>query len=186
MLMVGVVLASCSQAQSPAQESGEALRQEEHQRILGVLPNFNTTSEQDAARLSSQQKLHLAIKTALDPVTFGVAALDASFSQLQDSFHGYGQGKTGYGKRLGASYADSFNSTLIGNAFLPILFKQDPRYFRKGGGTVTERFFYAVSTTVRARSDSGRWVPNYANCWETLQPAVFQTSTTPPLTAVRR
>jgi hypothetical protein len=145
------------------EEAAKELKQEEHQRILGVLPNFNTITGQDAARLNPKQKVELATKSVVDPVTFAVAALDGAWSQGQNNFPEYGQGLAGYGKRFGAAYADNFSSTMIGNAFLPILFKQDPRYFRKGSGSFSGRLLYAVSTTVRAKNDDGRWVPNYAN-----------------------
>ena len=145
------------------EEAAREVKQAEHQRIMGVLPNFNTTSLQNAVKLSPRQKIDLAFKTATDPVTFAVAAIDGAWSQVGNDFPGYRQGIQGYAKRFGAAYADSFNGTMIGNALLPILFKEDPRYFRKGTGSFSKRFFYAISTTVRARSDGGRWVPNYAN-----------------------
>ncbi len=144
-------------------EAAREVKQAEHQRILGILPNFNSSSVQHAVKLSPKQKIELATKTALDPYTFAVAAIDGAVSHADNDFPGYGQGLQGYAKRFGAAYADSFDGTLIGNAFLPILFREDPRYFRKGSGSISSRIFYALSTTVRAKSDTGRWVPNYAN-----------------------
>ncbi len=144
-------------------EAEQQLKREEHQRILGFMPNFNTADPSKYVPLTPGQKIRLAAKTSFDPVTFGVAALDAAIGQGQNSFDGYGQGAQGYGKRLGAAYVDSVDGTMIGNAFLPILFRQDPRYFRKGVGTFKSRLLYSMSTTVRARSDDGRWVPNYSN-----------------------
>ncbi len=141
----------------------QQLKREEHQRILGFLPNFNTSDAARPLALSPGQKIRLAAKTSFDPITFFVAGLDAAISQEQNSFDGYGQGAQGYGKRLGAAYLDSVDGTMIGNAFLPILFRQDPRYFRKGVGTFKSRLWYAVGTTIRARNDSGHWVPNYSN-----------------------
>ncbi len=144
-------------------EAEQQLKREERQRILGFMPNFNTADTARYVRLTPGQKIRLAAKTSFDPFTFGVAALDAAIGQGQDSFDGYGQGAQGYGKRLGAAYVDSVDGTMIGNAFLPILFRQDPRYFRKGTGSFKSRLLYSMSTTVRARSDGGRWVPNYSN-----------------------
>ncbi len=147
-----------------AVESEKELKQEEHQRILGILPNFNTTSLQNRIGLSPKQKIELAAKTALDPFAFLVAAIDSGVGQADNSFKGYGQGMQGYGKRFGAAYADSFDGTMVGNAFLPILFRSDPRYFRKGTGSFMNRTLYAFASTVRARKDNGEgWTPNYAN-----------------------
>lgn len=139
------------------------LRAQEHQRILGVMPNFNTSNVQDAEPLTPEQKFDLAVKSALDPFTFAVAGLDAALSQAQNDFPQYGQGVAGYGKRFGASYADSVDGTLLGNAVFPVLLKQDPRYFRKGTGSFGSRLWYAISSTHKCKDDSGKWAPNYSN-----------------------
>jgi hypothetical protein len=148
---------------TPQQKAEVELKQQEQQRIAGVVPNFNVSYNQDAAPLSRKQKLHLAWRTATDPVAFGIAAFDAGLSQAEDDFTGYGQGAQGYAKRFGASYADNFDGTMIGNAIFPILLKQDPRYFRRGQGSFSSRFFYALSTTVWCKNDNGSHGPNYSN-----------------------
>jgi hypothetical protein len=146
------------------QEKAELqLRQQEKQRIAGVVPNFNVSYNEDAAPLSPKQKLQLAFHSATDPVSFGVAAFDAGFSQAEGDFPGYGEGAQGYAKRFGASYADNFDGTMLGNAIFPILLKQDPRYFRRGKGRFTTRFLYSISTTVWCRNDNGSHGPNYSN-----------------------
>jgi hypothetical protein len=145
------------------EKAEQQLRQQEKQRIAGVVPNFNVSYNSDAAPLSRKQKLHLAFRTATDPVSFVVAAFDAGLSQAEDDFTGYGQGAQGYAKRFGASYADNFDGTMLGNAIFPILLKQDPRYFRRGEGSFTSRFLYSISTTVWCKNDSGSHGPNYSN-----------------------
>ena len=128
--------------ESPLQQdqAETQLNQEEHQRILGVVPNFNTTDNQNAAPLSARQKFRLAFRSAVDPFTFVAVAADAGISQAENDFPGYGQRPAGYGKRFGASYADSFDGTLWGNAIFPSLLHQDPRYFRKGKGKLYRAF----------------------------------------------
>ena len=159
--------------QSPLQESqqekaAQQVKQQEKQRIVGVVPNFNVSYDQNAAPLSRKQKLHLAFRTASDPAAFGIAAFDAGLSQAQNDFPGYHQGWKGYAKRFGAAYADNFDGTILGNAILPILLKQDPRYFRRGTGSFKSRLFYSVSTTVWSKSDNGKWGPNYSNVFGNL------------------
>lgn len=144
-------------------KAADELRVEEQQRILGVMPNFNTSNIQDAAPLSPEQKLQLAAKEAFDPFTFAVAGLDAGLSQAQNDFPEYHQGALGYAKRFGASYADSFDGTMIGNALFPILLKQDPRYFRKGTGSFGSRLWYSFMSTFKCKDDDGAWRPNYSN-----------------------
>jgi hypothetical protein len=145
------------------QRAEEELKQEKHQRILGVIPNFNTSYVQNAAPLTPGQKFRLAFRSAVDPFSFVAAGLVSGLEQWQDAFPGYGQGAQGYGKRFGAAYADSFNGIMLGNAVFPSLLHQDPRYFRAGSGSFGHRLFYAIASTVRTRNDSGKWAPNYSN-----------------------
>jgi hypothetical protein len=148
---------------SPQEKAALQLKQQEQQRIAGVVPNFNVSYNKDAIPLTRKQKLRLAWRTATDPVAFGIAGFDAAFSQAENDFPGYGQGAQGYAKRFGASYADNFDGTLLGNAIFPILLKQDPRYFRRGEGSFPSRLFYALSTTIWCKNDNGKWGPNYSN-----------------------
>jgi len=141
----------------------EQLHVEETQRILGVIPNYYVSYVPDAAPLNPRQKFQLAWKASFNPFSFGIAAFIAGIEQADDSFSGYGQGAQGYGKRLGATYADLFAGTFIGGAVLPTVLKQDPRYFYKGTGSRKSRFFYAVSNAVICKGDNGRWQPNYSS-----------------------
>ena len=141
----------------------QQMLEEEHQRILGVVPNFNTSYIANAAPLTPKQKLQLAFKGALDPFEFVAAGLVAGYDQATDQFEGYGQGAQGYAKRFGASYVDSFDGAILGNAIFPILFHEDARYFRRGTGTKKRRALYALSTAFITKNDDGTWGPNYAN-----------------------
>ena len=155
--------ATSSDQKSQKDKAAEQLKLEERQRVLGVIPEFNTVSGEGILPLTAGQKFELAFKSATDPFAFFGAGADAGYSQLTNAYPGYGQGAAGYGKRYGASFADSFDGTIIGNAALPALFHEDPRYFRKATGSIGRRILYAVYSTVRARSDRGKWVPNYGN-----------------------
>ncbi len=144
--------------------SADVLKQEERQRILGVVPNFNTVeSSAGVPSLSPGQKFHLMYKSSVDPFVFVADAFVAGLSQARNTNPGFGQGAEGYFKRFGASYLDTADGNLWGNAILPIVFKEDPRYFRLGSGTFTHRFLYSAATTVWCRRDNGTWGPNYAN-----------------------
>lgn len=136
---------------------------EEKQRVLGIFPNFYATYIWDAEPLSPRQKFSLAWKFSVDPVSVGMAGFMAGTEQAENEFSGYGQGARGYGKRFGAVYTDGFTSTMLGQAIFPVIFRQDPRYFVKGTGSLTARALYAIETTVICKGDSGHWQPNYSN-----------------------
>jgi hypothetical protein len=152
----------------PAQKSqqdqaADDLKREEKQRILGIMPEFNMMDNAQAPPLSARQKFHLFWKSSTDPFVFLITGMDAGISQAEDDFPEYGQGAEGYFKRFGASYADSFDGNLWGNAILPVLLHEDPRYFRMGSGPVGRRILHAALSTVWCRRDNGTWGPNYAN-----------------------
>lgn len=139
------------------------IKAQEHQRILGIVPEFNTSNVSNAAPLTVKQKFKLAFRSATDPATIMVAGLTAGFSMVGDNYPEYGQGVEGFAKYWGASYADTFDGTMLGNALFPALLHEDPRYFRKGTGSFGSRLWYSVLTTVRCKDDSGKWVPNAGN-----------------------
>jgi Carboxypeptidase regulatory-like domain len=136
---------------------------EEHQRILGILPNFYVSYLPDAQPLTRKQKFKLAIRVSVDPITFLKVGVASGIEQWQDDFSGYGQEFSGYAKRFGAGYGDSISSTFLGAALFPSLFHQDPRYYYRGHGHVVVRALYAISTTVVCKGDSGHWQPNFSN-----------------------
>ena len=145
------------------QEIAQAqIKDEEKQRVLGIIPNFYVSYVANAAPLTKKQKFSLAWRSSIDPISFLSAGFFAGVQQAEGDFKGYGYGAQGYGKRFGANYADDFIGGMIGGAILPSLLKQDPRYFYKGTGTVRSRILYALATSVIAKGDNGRWQPNYS------------------------
>jgi hypothetical protein len=145
------------------QTSEEQLKQQERQRVLGVMAAFNTTRNRDAAPLSTREKYQLFFKSATDPWAYMISAAGAGIDQADNSFPEYGQGAEGYGKRFGAAYTDYFTGNFFGNAVLTSMLREDPRYFQKGTGSYTGRMLWAAGSTVWCKRDKGTWGPNYAN-----------------------
>lgn len=135
---------------------------EEHQRILGVMPNFFTAYDWHAAPLRAKQKFELAWKNVIDPGNFFVDGVAAGIQYWQDDFSGYGRGPAGYARRYGAATGDLVSGTYLGAAIFPSLFRQDPRYFYKGTGTIKGRTWYAISRVWRCRGDNGKEQFNYS------------------------
>jgi Carboxypeptidase regulatory-like domain len=147
----------------PQNEVAEAqLNKELKQRALGVFPNFYVTYESHPAPLSSQQKLHLGLRTLLDPATFAAAAITAGIQQKRNNYWQWGQGSEGYAKRFGAAYGTAVQSIMITSVLADSVLHQDPRYFYSGQGTRAQRAWYAVKSAFRAKGDNGEWQPPYA------------------------
>lgn len=144
-------------------EELEKQKLEQSYRVMGVVPMFGTTSRHNASPLTPREKFRIFTRSAFDPVTFVVVGFQAGISQAQDSFDSYGQGAEGYAKRYGAAFADSVDSNFFSNFFYPVLFKQDPRYFRLGEGTVKHRIGYALAQEFVAHQDSGRRNFHFSN-----------------------
>jgi hypothetical protein len=149
--------------QTDRQKAAEQLKQQETQRVAGVMATFNTTRDPNALPLSSGQKFQLFFKSAFDPWPFGLSAVVAGIGQAEDSTPEWGGGTEGYAKRFGAGYADYFLGNLFGNAILPSVLHEDPRYFQKGSGKAINRVLWAAASTVWCKRDNGKWGPNWSN-----------------------
>lgn len=142
--------------------AAEQIRVEEKQRVMGVIPNFYTSYIHEAAPLTWRQKFSLAVRGTFDPVAFIGVGFAAGIEQANNSYAGYGQGASGYGKRYAAKLADGRISDLLTHAVFPTLFHQDPRYYYQGYGSFKSRLRHAVGSAFVTRSDSGRTEPNYS------------------------
>jgi hypothetical protein len=146
------------------QEAAERqLKKEEQQHLLGVVPSYNVVYDSSAPPLNPRQKFELAFKISVNTYQFALVGAVAAIGQAQDSFPEYGQGWKGYAKRYGAGYFDAFDGNMIGNAVLPVLLHQDPRYYRMGTGSKKKRFLYAVAVVAMCKGDNGKWQPGYSN-----------------------
>jgi hypothetical protein len=149
-------------AESRTEIAQVQLNLEEQQRVLGFFPNYYVSYDHNALPLTTRQKYQLAWRSSIDPVTFVLTGAVAGIEQASNTLKGYGQGAQGYGERFGSIYADGFTSTMIGGAILPSLFKQDPRYFYKGTGSVGSRVKYAIAAAVICKGDNGHWQFDYS------------------------
>jgi hypothetical protein len=68
----------------------------------------------------------------------------------------------GYGKRYGAALADTASSDFFHTFVFPVIFRQDPRYYRKREGTSGERLGHAIAHVFIAHSDSGKRMFNFS------------------------
>jgi hypothetical protein len=159
--------------------SEEELQRELHQRMGVVVPNFNAVLDGNNLPLTPGQKMRASFRSAIDPYQVGLALFTSAVGQAENSHssydpipgtnpvqymkEGYQQGWGGYGKRFGAAFTDQFDGTILGNGVFPVLLHQDARYYRMGTGSLSKRFWYSVSTTVRCKGDNGKWQPNISN-----------------------
>ena len=139
----------------------QQLKAEEQQRVLGFIPNLYVTYEPHPEPLTTKMKFQLAYKDLTHPVFFGRTAAWAGVEQA-GGLRNYPRNARGYGDRLGTGLADGVTEGLIGNAILPSLLHQDPRYFYQGSGTKKSRALHAMLAAFICKGDNGTWQPNYS------------------------
>ena len=147
---------------SSEEVAAQQLKAEEQQRVLGFIPNLYVTYEPHPEPLTTKMKFHLAYKDMTHPVFFVRTAGWAGVQQARDNPDEWRQGAKGYGKRLGAGFADATTGSLITNAILPSLLHQDPRYFYQGTGTKWSRARHAMLAPFVCKGDNGATQPNYS------------------------
>jgi hypothetical protein len=147
---------------TPVEIADEQVHLQEHQRLLGFIPNFYTSYIWNAAPMTAGQKFRLATRSVFDPVVFLTTGIGAGIEQATNKYASYGQGAAGYAKRYGADFGNEVSNRMLSGATFPSLFHQDPRYFYKGIGSPPSRFLYAVSRAVVTRGDNGNSQPNYS------------------------
>lgn len=146
------------------EEGNREVKQAKKQRAGGVLPLFNVVISGTTVPLTAAQKFDLSWHTIIDPYTFALAVLfGGGLGELEDSHTGYDHGTAGFFRRIGASYADNAIGNVVGNAILPVLLHQDPRYYRKGEGGILRRALYSASTTFICKGDNGNKQFNTSN-----------------------
>ncbi len=146
---------------SSKEVAAQQVKAEEQQRILRFIPNLYVVYEPHPEPLTTKMKFHMAYKDLSSPVFFARVGAWAAVQQANNTPH-YGQGAEGYGKRMGAGFADSASENLFGNAILPSLLHQDPRYFYQGTGTKWSRARHAMSAPFVCKGDNGKSQPNYS------------------------
>lgn len=123
--------------------------------------------------LDASEKFHLFTQDTIEPVTFIGAAFDSGLAQAEDNDPSFGQGTAGYAKRYGAALADSVSTGFFHTYFFPVVFRQDPRYYRKLEGSAPGRLGHALSHVFVAESDSGRKTFNFSEWLGTTSSVVL-------------
>ena len=146
---------------SSKEVAAQQLKTEEQQRVLGFIPNIYVTYEPHPEPLTAKMKFHLAYKGLTHPSFFAFEGLWAGVEQAANMTD-YRQGARGYGERFGANLARGSSEALFGNAILPSLLHQDPRYFYRGSGTKGSRAWHAIIAPFVCQGDNGKSQPNYS------------------------
>lgn len=158
----GVVLSALGQAKIDPTLPEEPLP---HRRVLLLFPGYETVQDPHipVATLRAKQKFEMAYRKTIDPSFLVEGVMFAGYDQAANYGPQYGPGAAAFAQRFGYNEANLASTFLFTDAVLPTLFKQDPRYFRKGGGSVGSRIWWALRSEAVAYSDQGKEMPNYSS-----------------------
>jgi hypothetical protein len=147
----------------PTLEIQGAPRQPIDKRVFGVLPNYRTVDGTlPFEPIPAKRKLWIAAKDSFDWPVYLTSGLFATLYQLENQNPSFGQGMAGYSKRFATAYGDQMLGNMMTEGFMPSLFHQDPRYFRRGYGTTKSRLWYAATRIFVCKTDEGRPAFNFS------------------------
>src|SRR5437867_9070434 len=144
MLVVSLALAQSSSHPDPASAAPSATSQP-------PLPDAPSAYEP----LSAHQKFNLFLQRTYSPYTFASAAAEATWAQMWAQWPEYGGGMEGWGKRFGATLADTESRRFIQTFLLSTVLHQDPRYFHSQKKGFFPRGWYAATRVLVTRDDDG-------------------------------
>lgn len=156
LLGCGIAAAQQPSPQKPEQTPAGAKSKKKHKGVLALVPTYSVSNEQNSAPLTPRQKLHLAFEDSANPFEVAEAAIKAEYYRGTDPRKKIGRGGAGYMKQWGASYLDEVSGNTFREFVYPSLLRQDPRYDRRGRGSIAGRVAYAFSRVLVTRGDNER------------------------------
>ena len=118
---------------------------------------------QGVGPMTVRQKLLLPLHEELEWTTVVPILFTSEYGVLTNADPKYGSNGEAFAKRMGAEALYQVNSRMIEDAFLPILFHEDPRYYRQAYGTYESRTWHALRRTYITQSDSGNRTFNFSD-----------------------
>ena len=128
------------------------------------------------APLSPGCKFELFLRQTYSPYTFAAAGFEATWAQMWAQWPEYGGGMQGWGKRFGATLADTESRRFVQGFLMSTLLHQDPRYFPSGRKRLLGHAWYAVTRVLITRSDTGRSEFNSSELFGALAVSSLQNS----------
>jgi hypothetical protein len=111
--------------------------------------------------LAVKDKFKLFLHEEIDPIGFLSVSFHSALNQAEDQDPQWGEGGKAYAKRWGAEFLGQTTAHFFGDFLYPTIFREDPRYYRLGQGSVKSRLLYAMKHTVIAHHDTGKNMFNY-------------------------
>jgi len=159
-------LPDAPQAQSSsAQASTDAapVGPQQTKRILFIVPNFRSVSaDVKLPPTTSKEKLKIFVEDSFDYSAFAEVAILAGMAQYENSEPEFHTGGPAYARYYWHSFADNTDGNLMTEYAIPVLTREDPRYYTLGHGGFLHRTTYSVSRLFITRDNQGNPTPNFS------------------------
>ncbi len=125
-------------------------------RILGIFPNFRAVSANvHLPPQTVREKFITATQDSFDYSSIFIPAIVAGYSQATNATPEFHQGAAGYGRYLWHTYLDQTSENYFVEFIVPVVTREDTRYYTLGSGGFWKRTGYSLSRAVVTRSDAG-------------------------------
>ena len=147
---------------APAAQNSADERAPQTKRILGIIPNFRSVStDEKLPPQTVKEKFMDATEDSFDYSSIFIPAMLAAASQASNSYPEFGQGALGYGRYFWRAAIDQTDENYMVEFVVPVITREDTRYYTLGRGGFFKRTAYAMSRAVITRSDSGHTTFNF-------------------------
>jgi len=132
-------------------------------RILGIIPNFRSMSvDAKLPPLAPREKFKLMAEDSFDYSSFIYVGIVAGISQWQGSYPEFHSGAPAYGRYYWHAFADNVSGNTMTEFIVPVISREDPRYYTLGRGGVFKRSGYAITRLLVTRTDKDGRSFNYS------------------------
>src|SRR6202453_494566 len=139
-----------SQTTAPSDEGQQT------KRILGIFPNFRAVSANvHLPPQSVKEKFFTASQDNFDYSAIFLPALVAGYSQATNATPEFHQGAAGYGRYFWHTYVDQTSENYFVEFIVPVITREDTRYYTLGSGGFWKRAGYSLSRAIITRNDEG-------------------------------
>jgi hypothetical protein len=147
---------SPSKKQPDKRKTDHSAEARQTKRMFWVVPNFGAVSANtQLPPLTPRGKFNLAFHDSFDYSSFVWTGILAAQSLALNSDPELGHGLAGYGRYYWRGFVDGVSGTYFTEAIVPVISREDPRYYTLGHGGFWRRFYYALSRTYLTKTDSG-------------------------------
>jgi len=110
----------------------------------------------------AKDKFKVFLAGSIEPLLLLTAAFDAGVDQATNSDRTFRLGAKGYAKRFSADYTDWESGRFFKQFLFPVIFREDPRYYRLGQGPTGRRLTHGATHVFVAHHPDTTHMFNYS------------------------